>query len=67
MRHLPDRAPVYLAAVRVTRWGDDQKLIDRLVQAIALPGPFFVVTLAGRYKRFKKALAEVPGAEVYKA
>ncbi|MGH2948010.1 MAG: tetratricopeptide repeat protein [Solirubrobacteraceae bacterium] len=31
------------------------------------PGPFIVVTLAGRYKRFKKALAEVPGAEIYRA
>jgi hypothetical protein len=41
--------------------------VDRLVAAIELPGRFVLVTLAGRYKGFKKALAEVPGAEIYRA
>jgi hypothetical protein len=45
----------------------DRQLIDRLVRAIELPGPFVAVTLAGRYKGFKKALAQVPGAEIYRA
>jgi hypothetical protein len=47
MRHLPDEAPVYLVAVRAKRFTDAQALVERLVAAIELPGPFVVVTLAG--------------------
>jgi hypothetical protein len=65
LRHLPDRAPLYLVAVKATRIGDDQKLVNRLVDAIELPGRFIVVTLAGKYKGFKKPLAQVPDAHVY--
>jgi Zn-dependent protease with chaperone function len=67
MRHLPDRAPLYLVAVRASRWRDHQELIDRLVPAIGLPGRFIAVTVAGRFKGFKKALGDVPGAEIYRA
>ena len=47
--------------------GHPQQLIDRLVDAIELPGRFVVVTLAGKYKGFKEALERVPEAHVYAA
>ena len=43
------------------------KLVEQLVADIELPGRVIVVTLAGRYKGFKSALAEVPGAQVHPA
>jgi biotin synthase-related radical SAM superfamily protein len=51
--------------VEVSRWIDEQKLIDRLVEEIELPGPFVAATLGGRNKPFEQTLAELPGAEVY--
>jgi Zn-dependent protease with chaperone function len=66
MRHLPDRAPLYLVALSVSRWGDDQKLLQRLIPQVELPGPFIAVTLGGKFKRFKRTLAEIPPAEIYR-
>lgn len=66
MRHLPDRAPLYLVGLRVSRWGDDEKLLERLIPRIELPGRFIAVTLGGKFKRFKRTLAETPSVEIYR-
>jgi Zn-dependent protease with chaperone function len=67
MRHLPELDPLYVVAVQAKRRADPQKLVEQLVADIELPGRVIVVTLAGRYKGFKSALAEIPDAQVYAA
>ena len=66
LRHLPEQDPLYLIAVRARRLGNDQELVQRLVDAIELPGRFIAVTVAGRYRGFRKTLALVPGSEIYR-
>lgn len=70
--HLADDAPLYvLGLVPDTKWWrleggrDDQKMLERVVEEVALPGDFVAVSLASENKWLLKRLSKLGGAQVF--
>jgi Zn-dependent protease with chaperone function len=72
VQHLADDAPLYvLGLVPDTKWWrleggrDDQKMLERVMEEVALPGDFVAVSLASENKWLLKRLSKLGGAQVF--
>lgn len=71
VRILPDDPLYVLALVPDLSWVKNQAanpvadLIDRLAKDLVFPGDGIVLTFEGSYKKLRKPIGSIPGAEVY--
>lgn len=69
--HLPEEPCFVIAVVPGWRTGlpgsGSQRLVERVIQGVTLPGTCIVITLESMQRRFSRPIREVPGSEVYRA
>ncbi|HEX6368074.1 MAG TPA: M48 family metallopeptidase [Longimicrobium sp.] len=70
VHHFPDRPCFVVALAPGTRLGlpgESQRLVNRVMEEISLPGTCIVLTLEATQRRFGAPIREVAGSEVYRA